>query len=1242
MNNYQIYDEVGKGRFSNVYKGRRKKTIEYYAISSVDKSQRQRVLANVKFLRSAHHQRIIKFHNWYETNNHLWIITELCTGGDMRQVLSLDSRLSVAAVRMFGGDIAEGLMYIHSRGAVYGDLKPSNILMDSTMSMRFYDFGLTRDFSAVHKEGAVGTPLYMSPELFTRDGVPSMASDLWAFGCLLHEMITGKPPFEGADLTALITNIMAVPYRRHEGTPDVLNDLLESLLVKNPLKRATWVDVVASDFWQGRLQLPTAPFPPQPVFDSMKQQRAGSGWPMPAAEVRRHVEWAVDAAKRNYTMSQFTSEVGAPKSPGVADEIDLRDHSAPSETAVGDSANGGMTSSSGQGTERRVSAGSGARAVNATHSNFLRNKERLRGDGGTLVKDNNINILQVPTIDGGLENLHLDDLLVHPSDAHIRPLVMNSRIERFVEQKYNPDALGFEAPSRSDLKTFNEQQQAQFITTIYRTLSSSSLGFEEKLNVLFYFEIVCTDASIANFIVNSSVMMLCLKMASQRKAPSSYRATAASIMGILVRHATYIHTDLAKANILSSILKVYSEEDSPRVKRKLAACLGEFLIYIAVQQERDRAAWGIDPAAIFVMYVNILSDADDVLKHYAVKTIENLASVADKGVALDVFAKPETVMALLAIYALPPASTRSEHMRSSAVCAALKLAMLREEFMPLVLESNYLKIGSYGEVLTATVAPKAAQSLLTFLNMVVLKGLVGVQNPVVALWGKEATSSFAASCLTQEKAEMVLKIVSSVAESVIGGLCEGSEHASVAMKGKALLLLILLGCMDEQLLARLCSSRHVAYIDAVVRDKDSYVQRCAACLACYLGVFFEAQLAEIARGASSSTTLTALNALYNIMSARNIGTMVELGDGVFKSLGTCLEKALSSPRYAAYEPEFNKLVELLAQNCDRTLRHRRAVASELFPPYLRMISGSDSERRFSALRILSAFVAPLGDDTGLTKEDNIVEGETLDHLMQKVAASLPELLKESEPIPIHAIRLLTACCERRPKAFATLATVEVTGELVRYMMRSRQTDLSVPLQLLLLALQTERAADLMDYLVAQEFITAVLFKTLSMAVAKDLDHLLDPCCEIAAFFLKQAVQNMGSRMAQQCIQLLTLPGGLETLWLPVCCSQMRTAAEKAATCVFYFVRMSSEAQQSLMSAAGIKCVREIISDTRGNPAAVLHILRALRYSCERSRKREVQKLSQWLLAALEAIAREGASNQELSSEASAIIELIRG
>lgn len=83
MNNYHIYEEVGRGKYSVVYKGRRKKTVEYVAVKSVEKSRRKKVLNEVKFLQNIMHRNLVRFHNWYETRNHLWIIFEYCSGSDL-------------------------------------------------------------------------------------------------------------------------------------------------------------------------------------------------------------------------------------------------------------------------------------------------------------------------------------------------------------------------------------------------------------------------------------------------------------------------------------------------------------------------------------------------------------------------------------------------------------------------------------------------------------------------------------------------------------------------------------------------------------------------------------------------------------------------------------------------------------------------------------------------------------------------------------------------------------------------------------------------------------------------------------------------------------------------------------------------------------------------------------------------------------------------------------------------------
>ncbi|KAL8486293.1 hypothetical protein ACS0TY_023122 [Phlomoides rotata] len=87
MNQYHIYEAIGRGKYSTVYKGRKKKTIEYYAIKSVDKSQRSKVHQEVRTLHTLDHSNVLRFHTWYETSAHLWLVLEYCVGGDLLTLL---------------------------------------------------------------------------------------------------------------------------------------------------------------------------------------------------------------------------------------------------------------------------------------------------------------------------------------------------------------------------------------------------------------------------------------------------------------------------------------------------------------------------------------------------------------------------------------------------------------------------------------------------------------------------------------------------------------------------------------------------------------------------------------------------------------------------------------------------------------------------------------------------------------------------------------------------------------------------------------------------------------------------------------------------------------------------------------------------------------------------------------------------------------------------------------------------
>ncbi|KAG7551143.1 Protein kinase domain [Arabidopsis thaliana x Arabidopsis arenosa] len=271
MNQYHIYEAIGHGKCSTVYKGRKKKTIEYFACKSVDKSRKSKVLQEVRILHSLNHPNVLKFYAWYETSAHMWLVLEYCVGGDLRTLLQQDCKLPEESIYGFAYDLVIALQYLHSKGIIYCDLKPSNILLDENGHIKLCDFGLSRKLDDISKSpstGKRGTPYYMAPELYEDGGIHSFASDLWALGCVLYECYTGRPPFVAREFTQLVKSIHSDPTPPLPGNASrSFVNLIESLLIKDPAQRIQWADLCGHAFWKSKINL--VQLPTQPAFDNM-------------------------------------------------------------------------------------------------------------------------------------------------------------------------------------------------------------------------------------------------------------------------------------------------------------------------------------------------------------------------------------------------------------------------------------------------------------------------------------------------------------------------------------------------------------------------------------------------------------------------------------------------------------------------------------------------------------------------------------------------------------------------------------------------------------------------------------------------------------------------------------------------------------------------------------------------------------------------------------------------------------
>ena len=235
------------------------------------------MLNEARILKSLEHPNILKFYNYYETRNHLWVIFEFCPGGDVLSMLNEDKKLPESWVKIFALEIIRGLSYLHSNGIIYGELKPSTILFNEYSNLKLADFGKARKISDYMNPGQEtnarnksGSPYYMAPELFQDDGVYSFASDLWSLGWLLFEFLTGKLPFSSNSLNRLMKMIQdeQPPLNLLTVSKDLFN-IIWLWLEKDPSKRITWEELLNNPYWgsEGKELFDALILPPEPQFD---------------------------------------------------------------------------------------------------------------------------------------------------------------------------------------------------------------------------------------------------------------------------------------------------------------------------------------------------------------------------------------------------------------------------------------------------------------------------------------------------------------------------------------------------------------------------------------------------------------------------------------------------------------------------------------------------------------------------------------------------------------------------------------------------------------------------------------------------------------------------------------------------------------------------------------------------------------------------------------------------------------
>ncbi|XP_033004453.1 calcium/calmodulin-dependent protein kinase type II subunit gamma isoform X18 [Lacerta agilis] len=249
---YQLYEELGKGAFSVVRRCVKKTSSQEYAAKIINTKKlsardHQKLEREARICRLLKHPNIVRLHESISEEGFHYLVFDLVTGGELFEDIVAREYYSEADASHCIHQILESVNHIHQHDIVHRDLKPENLLLASKCkgaAVKLADFGLAIEVQGEQQAwfGFAGTPGYLSPEVLRKDpyGKPV---DIWACGVILYILLVGYPPFWDEDQHKLYQQIKAGAYdfpspEWDTVTPEAKN-LINQMLTINPAKRIT-------------------------------------------------------------------------------------------------------------------------------------------------------------------------------------------------------------------------------------------------------------------------------------------------------------------------------------------------------------------------------------------------------------------------------------------------------------------------------------------------------------------------------------------------------------------------------------------------------------------------------------------------------------------------------------------------------------------------------------------------------------------------------------------------------------------------------------------------------------------------------------------------------------------------------------------------------------------------------------------------------------------------------------------